>query len=294
MKIIFAIPHFYLQLANGGIGSTRSSPEARAACLKRCVASLWQTFGARQGLVVSGEPPRRSNGSLAAELHIVLCTSGPHHLAERLPAGVVQHYKCKVSPPELGFACHRFLRSVLGQFDYYCFLEDDIEITDALFFKKLAWFSESFGNDVLLQPNRFELSPMGPIFKLYLDGDTRNRDHSLPHQDITIRPKLTAQGFGGEWVFQRVRNPHSGGFFLNQEQMTHLAKQSDFGRYTSEFVTPLESAATLSIMRHFRTYKPARENAAFLELHHLGQRFLRRPASAAARPQVPPQRVPQS
>ena len=39
---------------------------------------------------------------------------------------------------------------------------------------------------------------------------------------------------------------------------------------------PLESAATLGIMRHFRVYKPARENAAFLEIEHLDRRYLGR------------------
>ncbi|HZT20856.1 MAG TPA: hypothetical protein VFA23_15705 [Dongiaceae bacterium] len=280
MKIIFAIPHFYRRVEKGAIGSTTSSPEQRAAYLGRCVTSLRQTFGTGQGLVDSGGPPRRSNGALAAEVHIVLCTSGPDHLAASLPPGLVQRFESKGPPAELGFACHRILRSVLGRFDYYCFLEDDIEITDALFFRKLAWFSQCFGNDALLQPNRFERSAAGPLFKLYLDGNTRDPDLSLPYQDIAVRPKLSASGFGGEWLFQRVRNPHCGGFFLNQEQMAVLAKKGDFGRYTAEFISPLESAATLPVMRHFRVYKPARENAAFLELRHLGQRFLRpRPAS---------------
>ena len=41
----------------------------------------------------------------------------------------------------------------------------------------------------------------------------------------------------------------------------------------TSFVGPLESAATLGIMRTFKVYKPARENANFLEVEHYGRRF---------------------
>ena len=41
-------------------------------------------------------------------------------------------------------------------------------------------------------------------------------------------------------------------------------------------VGPLESAATLGVMRTFRVYKPADANAAFLELEHTGSGFLNR------------------
>jgi hypothetical protein len=42
------------------------------------------------------------------------------------------------------------------------------------------------------------------------------------------------------------------------------ARLDFFDRDTS-FIGPLESAATLGIMRAFRIYKPAPEHAAFLE-----------------------------
>ena len=39
---------------------------------------------------------------------------------------------------------------------------------------------------------------------------------------------------------------------------------------------PEVSAASLGVMRTFRVYKPADENAAFLELEHTGSGFLGR------------------
>ena len=47
-------------------------------------------------------------------------------------------------------------------------------------------------------------------------------------------------------------------------------------KVTSAFGGPLESAATLGVIRHFRAYKPARENAGFLEIEHLDPRYLGR------------------
>jgi hypothetical protein len=40
------------------------------------------------------------------------------------------------------------------------------------------------------------------------------------------------------------------------------------------FAGPLESAASLGIIKTFRQYKPSTANAAFLELEHLHPRYL--------------------
>ena len=40
------------------------------------------------------------------------------------------------------------------------------------------------------------------------------------------------------------------------------------------FAGPLESAASLGVMKNFRIYKPAYANAGFLEIRHLHNRYL--------------------
>jgi hypothetical protein len=40
------------------------------------------------------------------------------------------------------------------------------------------------------------------------------------------------------------------------------------------FAGPLESAASLGVMKNFRIYKPAYSNAGFLEIRHLHNRYL--------------------
>lgn len=276
MRAIFTIPHFHEPKPNGHYRSERTPAELRAKAIERCIASLHQTLGSRQGLFVqpADSPPRPANERTSATLDVVLCTTGQQHLAGAISTQLFHHYKSDVESRALGFVCHSVLRSVLGKYDYYCFLEDDLEITDGLFFRKLAWFSSQFGDRALLQPNRFEVSTEGAFRKLYIDGDTKDLATQARLQDVSVRPKLSGTGFGENWLFQRVRNPHSGCFFLNQAQMQLLCDRPDFGVYSSEFLGPLESAATLPVMRQFEIYKPARENAAFLEVKHLDQRYL--------------------
>ncbi len=81
---------------------------------------------------------------------------------------------------------------------------------------------------------------------------------------------------GNEVDFERVDNPHAGCFFLNAKQMQRWTEQPYFLDRSSEFWGPLESAATLGIMRTFDVYKPAVRNAGFLEICHLDPRYLGR------------------
>ena len=47
-------------------------------------------------------------------------------------------------------------RLLAGDGDYFCYLEDDLILGDPWLFRKLAWFTREFGDDCLLQPNRYE------------------------------------------------------------------------------------------------------------------------------------------
>ncbi len=75
-------------------------------------------------------------------------------------------------------------------------------------------------------------------------------------------------------TFNRALNPHAGCYFLNAEQMDYWAKKPYFLDRDTSFISPLESAATLGIMKTFRVYKAASEQANFLEIQHFGTAFL--------------------
>ena len=99
-------------------------------------------------------------------------------------------------------------------------------------------------------------------------------DYLAPFVEPTLVERFR---FSREWMqgqFQRINNPHSGCFFLTAAQLARWAEQPDFAVPSARLFGPLESAATLGIMQYFRAYKPARENAAFLEIEHLDRRCL--------------------
>src|SRR5204863_9857606 len=128
----------------------------------------------------------------------------------------------------------------------------------------------------VLQPNRFELVDEPAPYKLYIDGNLHDSSISPALQQVDQERHIEATAFGQRIAFQRVDNPHSGCFFLTAAQLARWAEQPDFAVPSAAFAGPLESAATLGVMRHFRIYKPACENAAFLEVEHLDPRYLGR------------------
>ncbi len=255
--------------------------------MRRCLAALHQVFGRRQGLIdAANKRMVEANDRLKSAIDVVVCTTGDDHLLGETHAGLCQHHRTRAEPLLLGYECHEVLRQALGRYDFYCYLEDDLLLSDPLFFQKLAWFSGVAGEGALLQPNRFEIAPEGQLNKLYCDGNIVDPRISPRFQNRADRPRLEASLMGQTFAFQRVDNPHSGAFFLNAAQMTQWAGQPYFLDRATGFWGPLESAATLGIMRCFRVYKPARENAGFLEIQHLDPRLIDRlrlaPPAAAA------------
>jgi hypothetical protein len=273
VRLLVTIPHAFLAKGAGGYyGSEVSDRAARAEKLVRCVRALHHSFAPGQRVI--GTVDTHANTGLL-KLVVIVCTSGDQHLAGSLPPGLVLHHRTDIPPRMLGFECHRLLRGNLGRFDWFGYLEDDIELADPLFFQKLAWFNAQFGPTTLLQPNRYEVSD-GPMSKLYVDGEMVDETITAAFQDIRVRPELRAEALGRHWVFRRMSNPHAGCFFADAAQMAKLAAHPDFATYQDAFYGPLESAASLVPMRCFEVYKPAPENAAFLEVCHLDNRILDR------------------
>jgi hypothetical protein len=281
MRILFTIPHYYDAKGGGAYGSLAPDADARQSALRALIRDLHATFGRKQGMFrrkqgFSGRSIVPSNTLQAADIEVVICTTGGAHLvgALNLPDSLYRHWSTSAEPRFLGFECHHVLKSGLGQFDYYCYLEDDVSPQDALFFQKLNWFNRLAGDEAVLQPNRFEAATGQPVDKLYIDGTLNEREWSERWQDVSDRTVIESEAFGVPVVFRRVNNPHAGCFFLNARQMAHWAAQPTFLKREITFGGPLESAATYGVMRYFRVYKPARANAAFLEVRHLDNRFL--------------------
>lgn len=282
-KVLFVIPHYFAR-GNGFYGSTGSDPSSRVVALERVIGGLHQSLGSRQAFLLwlQQHVPGKGNGHVirandATQSHVevAVCTTGEAHLVPSLtlPAGLFHHQQTSADPMMLGFAAHRVLRENLGRYDWYCYLEDDLLISDPYFFTKLEWFVSQHGDETTLSPHRFEHSLTEPAHKLYIDGSVRP-DFTATWQDVNDRRNLESTALGMTLRFERWTNPHSGCFFLNARQIEKWAAQPYFGDGDSSFAGPLESAASLGIIKTFRQYKPSPANASFLELEHLHPRYL--------------------
>ena len=276
MRILFAIPHYYTAEGGGRHGSEGGDAERRVRATRLCLAALQQTFSESQGLSDGrgGVSLHAANPNLRATITIALCTTGDSHLVPHLEGCPFNHIRTNAEPMYLGFECHKVLRSGLGRYDWFGYLEDDLRLADGLFFQKLAWFNREFGDEAVLQANRFEIADEPAPYKLYIDGNLSDPTLTPALQQIEEERHIVATALGERLVFQRVDNPHSGCFFVNAAQLAHWAAQPDFAAPSTRLFGPLESAATLGIIQYFRAYKPARENAAFLEIEHLDHRYL--------------------
>ena len=283
MRVLFTIAHYFdpegVAVRQGvaqRYGSLRGDPRPRLAALASCLAALRQVFGERQCLIdIARRTTVPANAALGPSVDVVICTTRGHHLLDRLPLDPAdfEHRATGADPWLLGFECRTVLRDRLGAYDYYAYLEDDLIARDPWFFRKLAWFNARFGDDALLQPNRYETAFRGPLRRVYLDGDLRP-GATERFQDVSDRPSLEGSFLDRPVRFARPLNPHSGCYALNASQMRAWTEREDFLDRETRFVGPLESAATLGIMRAFRVYKPAPEHAAFLEIEHFGNAFL--------------------
>jgi hypothetical protein len=271
MKILITIPHYFNAQGDGKYVSTSPNPAPRLEACRACLTALHRLFGSPQyQLDIADWAAVPVNPSARHELDLVLCTTRGRHLVDQLalPAATFRHRAFDVEPMMLEFECQQVLREAIGKYDYYCFLEDDLVIHDASFFQKLTWFHHQFGDSCLLQPSRFEFGPLeAPVAKLYIDGQLP-RESTARFQDISQFPELSLLYLGGSVRLCRPINPHSACYFLSESQMTHWAAQPNFLDRDISWCGPLESAATLGIMKTFRLYKPAPENIDFFEIEH--------------------------
>jgi hypothetical protein len=281
MNILFTIPHYFRPLGGKALdgrehGSVALTAQPRIAALTECISAVHLRLGSgRCVLDHAGKRARRIEPNKSDHIDVVVCTAGNHHLLDQidLPSGWLEHRPTSAEPLLLGYACHAVLRERLGRYDYYCYLEDDIILTDPWLFRKLTWFNRRFGAGKLLQPNRFESGPHPLVRKVYVDGELAARCTAL-YQDMSVEPELAETLLGERVVFRRTLNPHSGCFFLSASQMEQWSRQPYFLDHATSFIGPLESAASLGIMRTFQVYKPALENGDFLEIRHHGTAYL--------------------
>src|SRR5262249_31639124 len=127
-------------------------------------------FGPNRHTVEGIELPLDSKGRSSC-LNIIVVTKRDCNLLSELGFAPgtfeIEYVDCK--PAWIPLQVPGVLSRHLGNFDFYCYLEDDLVIHDPLFFSKLIWFQRNFGPKALLVPVRFEMSSSGTPAKVVFD-----------------------------------------------------------------------------------------------------------------------------
>ncbi len=282
MRLLLAVTH-YFRPGDGRHGSLGQDPRPRVEALRQLVLQLQRLFAGPAATL--NHMARRIDAvdDGAAQLDLRLCVTGDAHVLTQLQdlSAAFRVEWCEPSDPKLlGFETQRVLAEAHAEaeaagsaYDYVGYLEDDILITDADFFLKLRAFNAAFGDDYLLMPNRIETAEHpGQLRRFYIDGDYYPPATETYRQSQSTR--LCLQHLGESVCFDQPYNLHSGCFFLNAGQARSYFASEHSRSLDASFHGPLESAATLGMLRSFQVMKPCLTNGRFLTVEHAGRNFM--------------------
>ena len=277
LRIFLAIVHHWNPQGDGAHQSLRPELEPKLWALQDQLLCL-RRFGVFQGnLNIALQQVDPINQATAHVLDIAIVTDGEHHVLNYLEAPYRPLFEHVVvepkSPKHLGFEAQKLLVSRLDHgYDLYGYMEDDLLVTDPFFFRKIDWFRRQLNDRAVLLPHRYELHRIpDQIDKLYVDGPVTAEwlEQFVPDPPLPVSAALPS----GDMLFKSPENPHAGCFVLGSAQLQHWSEQPWFLDLDCGFVSPLESAATLGLLKTFQVYKPALTHANWLELQHWGHSF---------------------
>lgn len=278
-RILVVIAHFFKEERNGKYSSTRGNKKNdRQTALIQTLLGWLSLSKSRRHLDVY----RKCFTSIPSNINldIVVIKNDDNHL---IPSHVTGRENIKIMQVNLEntrylpFAAHLVMKNNIEKYDWFAYSEDDLQISDPYFFEKAYLFNSKFGNEFVLMPNRFELDLQSPVAKTYVDGFNQTPEfvRALERMNLAGSRSLALNFNGRDIKFERAKNPHAGCFLINSAQLKEWVGKSYFGNMDASFVSPLESAATLGIIKTFAVMKPSPENAEWLEIQHLDCKFSR-------------------
>ena len=276
MRALVVFAHYFKAEANAEYSSTN---ERRRGARRESIARTLLAWRAHFTETASLNVEHRKlelNAPAIEEVDLAVVVNGDDHLLDDalLTRLNVQKFTFALEQPRLlPFMAHRIMSDLKSRYDWFVYSEEDLLIHDADLFAKLTAFQHNFGPRRVLQPNRYEINAAALRPKTYIDGDLRFALMSrlLAMVDET-EPSLVQRESGGGPRFDRAQNPHSGFFALSAEQFHFWTQQKHFADMDCSFISPLESAATLGLLKTFSVYKPSRP-MHYLEIEHLDTKF---------------------
>ena len=284
LRLRVVIPHFFREGASegiGGYGSGRSGNRlARSMALARCLGGVLGLNRAVHDWILNIaegqlEPtPASALPALQVELHLFVC--GENWLQEvvELFAPRLQLHKLDLDDPkQLPLTAVRQLLDFPAPADLNLYLEDDLVIQDHRYADKLAWFSQRTEHRFVLMPHRYEQTVGNAPQRLFVDGPIKQEDQAelvwASDEEVVANGRFWD---GQELGFVQASNPHSGSFCLSAPQLEQVRSAK---WPPAQFVGPLETAATGTVMGYFPVFKPSWACRDFLTLEHGNPSFLR-------------------
>ena len=259
--------------------SLRPDPQPRIQALSQQILAFSRLGRHQFHIDLADQAAYAANVDHRHQIDLHLITDGSHHVLDHLDLPFLQrltHVPTAPSDPLLlGFEAQRHLADQLDSgYDLLAYFEDDLIIHDPLFFHKIRRFVDAAGPESVVLPQRFELLPIpARIEKLYIDGAMPTDQLQLAIPD-PMPPLQLDDALWKDVSVASPRNPHAGCFVLRTDQLRHWSQQSWWLDGDCSFISPLESAATLGLLKTFKLYKPTYASALYLEAQHWGTSFL--------------------
>lgn len=283
-RVRVGLPHYFHQSeGETGYGSCRRNARLpRSLALARCLNAMFALERQHSDLVLNianrclQPTPTLLRGeqllpAVSVEVHVF--TDGTHQLQDVLDlfAGRIEvHHLALENPRHLPLACRDNLINAEPGADLTIYTEDDLVINDPFFFDKQLWFLNQTNSQAVLMPHRYELIPGARGRRLLPDGPLKPELISRFYQ--SQQNVASGRFLDGQNVsFDRTTNPHSGMFCISTAQAA-LLREKDLPR--AGFVSPLETAATLTVLQHFAVLKTNLAQRQFLWVEHAHNSYL--------------------
>ncbi len=286
LRLRVAIPHFFREGSSdstGGYGSGRRGNRlSRSLALARCLGSVLALNRASQDWMINiaelqleRAPVSKVAGlpGVAVELHVFV--TGDCWIQEVLELFMprIRVHRLELEDPrQLPLATVRKLLDCHDPAPLSLYLEDDLVINDSRYIDKLAWFHDRTDHRFVLMPHRREPTVANAPEHLYVDGPIKPVDQTVPvwAKDEVVQAHVRFWD-GQEIDFAEVANPHSGCFCISTPQLEKLRSAP---WPPDSFVGPLETAATGTVLNHFKVLKPSLPFREFLTIEHGNPSFL--------------------
>jgi len=273
MRVLLTIPHVFSPREGSLYSSqTESKRTLKTHALQRATIENLSRHSREHWIHASlgkAKPvvTRELSTNNGLDLTIQLYTPAGHSLSETLP----KHPKLKIIDPMIGdmtavpgVASRRALEQAM-EYDLVGYMEDDLLIEDPEFFHKIMCMTKNTGGEFAFMPHRCEQIPgMGDVI---LSGDPDGGRADLfwaTGETIIVDWPL------GIRKFYRATNPHSGCFFLEQQQALRVLRYWENRDWKCDFLLsgPLEQAGSGMILPVLKIMKPTPEDYRFLMVRH--------------------------